>query len=855
MKGPARSRSMQRAPKRLAPGIRRNRLAFLQAVVTVVCLGAAFVFARGTQFLMPGPLSSAHGAIEACSSCHTSSGSGKLSWLHGLLAGDPLADSKACLTCHTMPSTAFNAHGASEEVLKESTGRLTQRVSAKPQPFSARAQAIAFPTSAVVARDLYCATCHQEHQGAGFDLARISNEQCRSCHAVKFDSFDGNHPPFDNYPFDRRTRIVFDHAGHFGKHYPEMAKRVPPRRIPETCSSCHNSNADRRLMAVAPFDATCATCHLDQITGKEQASGPKGIAFLALPGLDRETLKARNAPIGEWPDASEASLTPFMLLMLGRDQRGRDLIKAVAPLNLQELGGASDVQIEAVAELAWEIKGLFHALIEGKASDVLGDIDIGGAKPGASLAADLTAGLPRDVVVSAQQEWLPNLATEMASRNGGQTQGAPDTTTTEPQNPETPSGADEEQNAASAEELETSEEPSQLDEEQTPPEPGAGNDAEKSVASPKLDPPPCTVSILGQCLLPAAPGEAGQVAAPQSAGGASDNGSAGAEVGEQPPSSPTLGSAMRAGLADLATEARPEGTAETLIAASDAPEDSAAETSGETQPQARAGDQADDLLFPTEEELREMKARRKDAGQSTNLELPAGTPDAATAPPADAATPSDAASATAIESNVDPESWADHGGWYRQDYTIFYRPAGHKDKFIYSWLLLAGRRDVKGRDDPSAAIFAAMTGKGAPGSCTKCHSIEGDPGEGRAVNFSPLRIEAKQGRFTSFVHEPHFGVTDDRGCLTCHALASSAPSGDATAGAASDSAAAAGSLYLKSYEQGDPQVFAPGFAPVSKDTCLTCHTAGKARQDCLTCHKYHVNGVISPITATKNSDQ
>ncbi|HJZ44498.1 MAG TPA: cytochrome c3 family protein, partial [Hyphomicrobiaceae bacterium] len=247
--------------------------------MTVVCLGSAFFLSKGTQFLMPGPLASAHGAIENCSACHTKSGSGKLSWIHGLVAGDPLADSKACLTCHRMPDTAFNAHSASAEVLKQSTERLTKIAAETPAPQSARAQSIAFPTHDVVARGLYCATCHQEHQGVNFNLNKLSNEQCRSCHVVKFDSFDGHHPKFENYPFKQRTRIIYDHAGHFGKHYPEVAKKDPARRIPATCSTCHNSREDKRVMAVAPFEQTCTACHLDQIIGKERVSGPKGIAF------------------------------------------------------------------------------------------------------------------------------------------------------------------------------------------------------------------------------------------------------------------------------------------------------------------------------------------------------------------------------------------------------------------------------------------------------------------------------------------------------------------------------------------------------------------------------------------------
>ena len=213
-------------------GSRRDLLAVLLALVTAVSLGAAFILAKGTQFLMPGPLASAHGAIEKCSTCHTKSGNEKLSWLRGLIAGDPLADSKACLTCHKMPATAFNAHGASAEALQQSTSRLRKIAAQTPQPQSARVQSTAFPTHDVVARGLYCATCHQEHQGASFNLNKISNEQCRSCHVVKFDSFDGNHPKFENYPFKRRTRIIYDHAGHFSKHYPELAKKGPARRLP-----------------------------------------------------------------------------------------------------------------------------------------------------------------------------------------------------------------------------------------------------------------------------------------------------------------------------------------------------------------------------------------------------------------------------------------------------------------------------------------------------------------------------------------------------------------------------------------------------------------------------------------------
>jgi hypothetical protein len=948
----------------------------LLALVTVVCLGSAFFLFKDTHFLMPGPLASAHGTIEKCSACHTKSGSGKLSWMHGLVAGDPAADSKACLTCHKMPDTAFNAHSATVEVLKRSTERLTKIAAETPQPQSARAQNIAFPTHDVVARDLYCATCHQEHKGVSFNLNKISNEQCRSCHVVKFDSFDGHHPKFENYPFKQRTPIIYDHAGHFGKHFPEVAKKDPARRIPETCSTCHDSREDKRIMAVAPFEKTCTACHLNQIIGKERVSGPKGIAFLSLPGLDLQTLKKKNASIGEWPDASDAALTPFMKVMIGRDDRGRALIKKVDSLNLQDLTNASDDQIKAVTNLIWETKRLFHALIKGKASDVLGDLNIGGgAKLSAALVADLTASIPRDVVISAQQQWLPNLATEMANHpvTSDQKQSGWNAVTTEsrldgPASPAKPSGSDARQAAPKPSPQAAGSEEGAAGKAETTPDDGkeapsaeksrsgstsnepdssekeSGSDARESTSSEaaskaKLDPPVCTVRIFGQCLVSNGPEDKTEAVKSEGATRQTDTANAKADDGRETRSANELPPPMRAGIKVAENAVQPEGAAgetdehsgvtikrlplpsgtsraidartrgaekaaqperaagkpDTAKAKPDGgkkalsadepprairpaakdtekqaqPEEAAGNTTNakadggkeklptNEQPQGKATDQRDDLLFPTEEELRAIKAPTKDAEKSAQPAQAAGKTDTANAKPdgarsADAAskadanapagTPADSSTAAqpqtraapviSIESDVDPESWAEYGGWYRQDYAIFYRPIGHKDKFIYSWLFLTGPQAPKGGTSPAAAVFDVLTSKDAQGSCTKCHSVDDIQGKGRVVNFSPPSVASKQGRFTNFIHEPHFGILENRGCLTCHELEKGRP-------------------YLKSYEQGNPQNFVSNFGAVKKDLCQTCHTASTARQDCLLCHKYHVNGVVTPIMSTK----
>ncbi len=872
MRRPARIGSVRppKAERQVRPGSRRDRLAVLLALVTVVCLSAAFFLAKGTQFLMPGPLASAHGAIENCGACHTKSGSGKLSWIHGLVAGDPLADSKACLTCHKMPDTAFNAHSASAEVLKQSTKRLTKTAAGTPAPQSASAQNIAFPTHDVVERGLYCATCHQEHQGVNFNLNKISNEQCRSCHVVKFDSFDGQHPKFDNYPFKRRTQIVYDHAGHFGKHFPEIAKKDPERKIPNTCATCHTSRDDKRVMAVAPFEQTCTTCHLDQIIGKERVSGPKGVAFLTLPGLDLQTLKEKNASIGEWPEASEAGLTPFMKVMISRNERGRALIKTLGSLNLQDLSGANDDQIKAVTTLVWEIKGLFYALIAGKASDVLADVNIGGgAKLSANLVADLTASIPRDVVISAHQEWLPDLATEMANRQptSDQEQSGWSSEITESRlsvsvSSEELAGSDARQAAPRlspqtvGREAASTAKPIRLAQanQQTQAKNAPGTVAEKSW---RVDP-------YGR--VDKGPGDEAEAAQPEGAGAKTDTANAKPD-GSKETFSTTEEElpANEAPAKNAEKAAQPEGTTGKTETANTKPDSGKETLSANEQPPNKAADQTDDLLFPTPEELRGIKAPGKDAETATQPEAAAGKTDtanakpdggapqpagseapssggaAASAPNADAPASSGTAAAEpqtraapviSIQSDVDPESWAEYGGWYRQDYAIFYRPTGHKDKFIYSWLFLTGPQAPKGDTSPAAAVFDSLTGKEAQGSCTKCHSVDDIQGKGRLVNFSPPTVETKQGRFTNFIHEPHFGILENRGCLTCHTLEKGRP-------------------YLKSYEQGDPQNFVSNFGAVKKDLCQTCHTTSMARQDCLLCHKYHVGGVITPIMNTK----
>lgn len=790
MKRPMRQKPVARASASRVMRLNwsRDLFAALAGVVTIVSLTMVFLSSSSTQFLMPGPLISGHKAIEKCSACHTATGDGKLSWVSGLHTSNLLADSKACISCHQMPRTAFNAHGISAEALNQSTGRLSKIAANHAATSSAQLQNAIFPTEKMMSRGLFCATCHQEHQGADFKLKRMTNEQCQSCHVVKFDSFDGNHPVFETYPFKRRTRIAYDHVGHFGKHFIDFAQKNPTKRVPDTCTACHNSREDRRIMAVETFDRTCSTCHLNQIVGKDRVSGTKGIAFLSLPGIDVQTLREKRASIGEWPANSEADLTPYMRVLIGRNESGRAVIESVKGINLKDLSKANDGQIKAVTKLAWEIKKLYYALVSGKASDVFGEIEPAAATLNNTLVADLTANLPRDVIVRAQEEWLPNLAAEIKKRKDASL--------------DTPASA-----------------------------PFRFADADRSgTAVPSAEPRNPSVLGIPPLLTQANLREHPETLLWRVADKRSRVDAFGNIIGEE--------SSRPRAERDGVSRGQPQDTSD-----GETPEQrdgTGAAPVADSRPQATATEQVDDLLRPTPEELRATDGggtrKIEDTKRAEDTKRPA-QPSVNAAPardaPGEASDPkSDArvGRTVSIESTIDPESWAEYGGWYRQDYTIFYRPVGHKDKFIYTWLTLTGPR-ASNSGSTAASVFSSLTGKDAQGSCTKCHSIDNLQPSGRLVNFSPAKIEQKHDRFTNFIHEPHFGVTGADGCLTCHKLK-------------------ADTNFMKNYEHGNPEQVQSSFGTIKKDLCQTCHTAGQVRQDCLTCHKYHVHSVGTPVLNT-----
>ena len=69
------------------------------------------------------------------------------------------------------------------------------------------------------------------------------------------------------------------------------------------------------------------------------------------------------------------------------------------------------------------------------------------------------------------------------------------------------------------------------------------------------------------------------------------------------------------------------------------------------------------------------------------------------------------------------ENWNSFGGWYRDEFTIRYRPTGHADAFIVAWANLTGGLAPKFKDrDPTTfqANFQAMPRQ----VCVECHTAD-----------------------------------------------------------------------------------------------------------------------------------
>ncbi len=186
------------------------------------------------------------------------------------------------------------------------------------------------------------------------------------------------------------------------------------------------------------------------------------------------------------------------------------------------------------------------------------------------------------------------------------------------------------------------------------------------------------------------------------------------------------------------------------------------------------------------------------------------------------------------QSKIDQETWARLGGWYREEYSLVYRPVGHADAFLRAWIDL-GAQSEGGTAAAGRAIFDQLAHKDAPGKCVKCHSVETVPNGGLQMMWTAARSDPEFKKATVFAHTAHFSMMDEDGCLTCHKVE---PKAD----------------YAASYADTNPHSFTSNFAPLGIKTCAACHQENLAGDNCQQCHQYHVGRFVAQSVATDWSE-
>ncbi len=345
---------------------RRNAFAFACLALTLGGLLVAFNTNYRREFIAPGQLTTQHAQLltaseveNRCASCHPEGNDSMASWVASTMGlksstKDPhtsTTQTELCMKCHDKSissSTAKFAHNLPLESLAALTKGKQTPIS-KEKAF----QLVGFAGPANESGELACSTCHREHHGSDHELTKLTNTQCQNCHAEQFDSFEHGHPEFEKWPYDRRQRIIFDHATHSGKHFKKENREF-------NCNDCHKNDGTTDIVSVAGYES-CAECHDKGIN----VSLNEGVAVFKLPTLDTLALEDAGFDIGQWPSKADGEfdgvLPETMKLLLSADEGALEAFDELgSDFDFYDADPDDETQMEAVAQLVWAIKRLLN---------------------------------------------------------------------------------------------------------------------------------------------------------------------------------------------------------------------------------------------------------------------------------------------------------------------------------------------------------------------------------------------------------------------------------------------------------------------------------------------------------------
>ncbi|MDA1044643.1 MAG: hypothetical protein O3C57_05400 [Verrucomicrobia bacterium] len=298
----------------------------------LIIIGSNFV----DTFFSPGPLSTHHQGVglnirsdgtilvpdQDCSVCHGDAHSFGKFWAGGLFGSHDsrAAQNENCIHCHDMGGHPAQAHSLSADDL----ARRTETAASSPPGRDLLGKGIGWMKPASLEHgEISCSLCHKEHHGEQHKLTAMTDRQCQVCHQNTFHSFSKGHPDFPTmiggrpveFPYLRRTRLIFDHDAHFDRFEQANEKHEP---APTRCLDCHQLSDNKRDILTRPFAQSCATCHKHK-GDIEGSPSEDPFMLIQLPKLDLAVLKRNNRSIGNWPQtmgSGGSQLPPFMRMLI-----------------------------------------------------------------------------------------------------------------------------------------------------------------------------------------------------------------------------------------------------------------------------------------------------------------------------------------------------------------------------------------------------------------------------------------------------------------------------------------------------------------------------------------------------------
>ena len=182
-----------------------------------------------------------------------------------------------------------------------------------------------------------------------------------------------------------------------------------------------------------------------------------------------------------------------------------------------------------------------------------------------------------------------------------------------------------------------------------------------------------------------------------------------------------------------------------------------------------------------------------------------------------------------LSTDLSAEDWVSHGGWYAQDFSLYYRPSGHQDAFLKAVLDLSAV--TKNTNDVvKLKAFEYLSYVKRSGQCIKCHSID-EVDANISINWKAKQQGQIAHQFNRFNHSSHFSLLTDQGCLSCHQLNETAD-------------------VIKSFKTHNPFVFESNWQSIEKSRCAQCHNEDTGLDNCTLCHNYHVGQTQTRLPET-----